>query len=101
MPPQAPIETFKPEVREAFEKYLNTSHKAGKLLMNATCRAFYLQFLSDPDQKMVEPDKHEKSRLYLYTGKPRAINEFCVDNRGQLLHVGLRKGDITRPQAFV
>ncbi len=99
MPPQMPIEAFKPEVREAFEHYLTTSHKAGKLLMNASRRALYLRFLSDPDQKIVETDKHEKSRLY--TEKRRAINEFCVDNRGQLLHVGLKKGDITRPQAFV
>ncbi len=86
-------------MREAFEQYLNTSNKAGKLLMNATRQALYLRFLSDPDQKIVEADKYEKSRLY--TEKRRAINEFCIDNKGQLLHVGLKKGDITRPQAFV
>ena len=74
MPPQMPIEAFKPEVRETFEHYLTTSHKAGKLLMNASRRALYLRFLSDPDQKIVETEKHEKSRLY--TEKSRAINEF-------------------------
>ncbi len=99
MPPQTPIEAFKPKVREAFEQYLNTSHKAGKLLMDATRRALYLRFLSDPDQKIVKADKHEKSRLY--TKKRRAINECCIDNKGQHLHVGLKKRDITRPQAFV
>ncbi len=99
MPPQTSMETFKLEVWEAFEQYLNTSHKAGKLLINATCRALYLRFLSDPDQKIVKPDKHKKSRLY--TEKRGAINEFWIDNRGQLLHVGLRKKDITRPQTFV
>ncbi len=70
MPPQTSIEAFEPEVREAFQQYLNTSHRAGKLLMNATCRALYLEFFSDLDQKIVEPDKHEKSRLY--TEKRRA-----------------------------
>ncbi len=67
--------------------------------MNATRRALYLRFLSDPDQKIVKPDKHEKSCLY--TEKRRAINEFCIDNRCQLFHVSLRKRDITRPQVFV
>ncbi len=80
-------------MREAFEQYLNTLHKAGKLLMNATRQALYLRFLFDPDQKIVKPDKHKKSRLY--TKKRRAINEFCIDNRSQLLHVDLRKEDIT------
>ncbi len=64
MPPQTLIEVFKPGVREAFEKYLNTSHKARKLLMNATRQTLYLRFLSDPEQKIVKPDKNEKSRLY-------------------------------------
>ena len=67
--------------------------------MNATCRTLYLQFLSNPDQNIVEPDSHEKSRFY--TEKRRAIKKFCIDNRGRLLHVGLRKEDITRPQAFI
>ena len=66
--------------------------------MNSTCRTLYLQFFSNPDQKIVKPDKREKSRFY--TEKRRAINEFCIDNEGQLLHVGLRKQKITRPQAF-
>ena len=95
MPPQTPIEAFKHEVQEVFEQYLNTSHKAGKLLINATHWALYLRFLPDPDQKIVEPDKHEKSRFY--TEKRQAIKELCIDNRGQLLHVSLRQGGITRP----
>ncbi len=99
MLPQTPIEAFKPEVRETFEQYLNTSYEAGKLLMNATRQAFYLQFLSDPDQKTLEPDKHEK--FCLYTKKRRAINEFFIDNKSQLLYICLRKGDITQSQAFV
>ena len=57
--------------------------------MNAICQAHYLRFFSDLNQKIVEPDKYEKSRFY--TKKQPAINEFCIDNRGQLLHVGLRK----------
>ena len=93
------MKVFKAEVREAFEQYLNTSYKAENLLMNTTRQALYLQFFSDLDQKIVEPDKHKESRLYIE--KHRAINEFCIHNRGQLLHVCLRKGDITRSQAFV
>ena len=89
MPSQTPIEAFKPEVQEAFEQYLNILYKAWKLLMNATRRAFSLGFLSDPDQKIVKPDKHEKSRFY--TEKRQAINEFFIDNRSQLLHVGFKK----------
>ena len=99
MPPQTTIKIFKPEVQKAFEQYSNISHKAGKLLMNATRRAVYLQFFSDSDRKIVERDKHEKSRLY--NKKRQAINEFCFDNRGPFLHVGSRKEDITRSQAFV
>ncbi len=98
MPLQTPIEAFKPEVQKAFEQYPRTSYEAEKLLMNAPRRTFYLQFFSNPDQKIVEPDKHEKSRFY--TEKCRVINEFCIDNDGQLLHVGLRKRDVTQPQAF-
>ncbi len=86
-------------MQEAFDQYLNTSHKDEKLLMNATRRAIYLQFLSDPDHKIVEPDKYEKTRLQ--NKRSQAINEFCINNRGHLLHVGLRKKDITWPQAFV
>ena len=99
MPPQTPIKVFKPEVREAFEQYLNSSHKAVKLLMNTTRQELYLRFFSDQDQKIFELDKYEKSRFY--TQKCRAINKFCIDNRGQLFHVGMRNGDITRPQAFL
>ena len=32
--------------------------------MNATRQTLYLRFLSDPEQKIVKPDKNEKSRLY-------------------------------------
>ncbi len=99
MPPYTPIEAFKPEVREPFEQYLISSHKTENLLMNATRRALYLQFFSDPDQKIFEPDKHEEFRFY--TKKCRAINKFCIDNRGQLLLVNLRNKDITRLKAFV
>ncbi len=99
MPPQTPIDVFKLEVQEAFEQYLNTSYKPGKLLMNAARRAIYRRFFSDPDQKITKLDKHEKFRFY--TEKHRAINRFCIDNGGQLLHFGLRKRDITRQQAFV
>ncbi len=98
MAPQTPIDAFKPEVQEACQQYLNILNKTGKLLMNATRRALYLQFLYDPDQKTVELDKYEKSRFF--PENLQAINEFCFDNSGQLLHVGLRKKDITRPKAF-
>ena len=80
MPPQIVIEAFKPGVREAFEQYFNSSYKAEKLLMNATCQMLYLRFFSDPDHKIVKAAKHEKSRFYIK--KRRAINEFCLDNRG-------------------
>ena len=88
-----PIEAFKPEVQETFDHYLTTSYKARKFLINAFYHAHYLQFFSDPDQKIVEIDKYKK--FHLNTKKRQAINEFCVNNKGQLLHIGLKKRDIT------
>ena len=67
--------------------------------MNATKRVQYLLFLADPEQKITEKDKAEKKRLH--EEKRWAIKEFCVDSRRQLLHVAQKKGDITKPQAFV
>lgn len=39
MPPQDPVRAFTPEVRRAFEAYLNEISKSGKALMSATKRA--------------------------------------------------------------
>ena len=66
--------------------------------MNATCQTIYIWFLSDPDNKIVEVDNQKKSRLY--TKKHEAINKFCVYNKSLLFYFGLKKRDVTRPQAF-
>lgn len=76
------------------EDYLNEKSESGKLLMNATKRAEYLRYLADPDDKINERDNIEKKGFNAV--KRRAIQEFCVDARGQLLHVGQKKGDITK-----
>ena len=99
MPPQDPVQAFTPEVRAEFEAYLNASCTTNRNLMNATKRAQYLSFLADPEQKITGKDKAEKKRLHAEIR--RAIKEFCVDSRGQLLHIAQKKGDITKPQAFV
>ena len=89
MPPQDPVRAFTPEVRLAFEAYLNEVSKSGKALMNATKRAQYLHFLANPEQKIIEKDKVKRARLH--SEKRRAIKEFCVYSRGQLLHVAQKK----------
>lgn len=71
MPPQEPIRAFAPEVRISFEAYLNEERASARTLMNATKRAQYLQFLANPEQKIVEKDKIEKARLH--SEKRRAI----------------------------
>lgn len=93
------IRAFAPEVRTAFETYLNEERASARTLTNATKRAQYLHFLANPEQKIAEKDKIEKARLY--SEKRRATKEYCVDSRGQLLHVAQKKGDISKPQAFV
>lgn len=67
--------------------------------MNATKRAEYLRYLADPEQKIHETDKVERKRLNSI--KRRVLKEFCMDSRGQLLHIAQKKGDITKPQAFI
>lgn len=99
MPPQDPVQAFTPEVRADFETYLNALCTTNRNLMNATKRAQYISFFADPEQKITEKDKAEKKRLH--AEKRRAIKEFCVDSRGQLLHVAQKKRYITKPQAFV
>lgn len=99
MPPQEPICAFASEVRIAFEAYLNEERALARTLMNTTKRAQYLHFFANPEQKIVEKDKVEKARLH--SEKRWAIKEYCVDSRGQLLHVAQKKGDIRKLQAFV
>ena len=67
--------------------------------MNARKGAQYLLFLAYPERKITEKDKAEKKQLH--TEKRRAIEEFCVNSRRQLLHVTQKKKDITKPQAFI
>ncbi len=86
-------------MRKAFEEYLDNKTESGKTLMNATKRAEYLRYLADPEQKIHETDKVERKRLNAI--KPRVIKEYCMDSRGQLLHIAQKKGDITKPQAFI
>ena len=99
MPLQSPLSSFTPEIRKAFEEYLDNKTESGKTLMNATKRAGYLRYLADPEQKIHETDKVERKRLNSI--KRRVIKEFCMDSRGQLLHIAQKKGDITKPQAFI
>ncbi len=96
---QEPIRAFTPKVRVAFETYFNEEHTSARTLMNATTYAQYLHFLANPEQKIVEKDKIEKGRLH--SEKCRAIKEYCVDSKKQLLNVAPKKRDITKPQAFV
>lgn len=60
MPPQDPVQTFTPEVRAAFEAFLNGSCTTNRNLMSATKRAQYLSFLADPKPKITTKDKAEK-----------------------------------------
>lgn len=98
MLPQTPIETFKLEVQEAFEQHPNTWHKTEKLFINATRQAFYLQLITDLDQKIVKIDKHEKFRFYIQ--KCQVINTFYIHNKSRLLNVGLKKRNIIWRSAF-
>ena len=88
--PQEPIRAFAPEVRIAFEAYLNEERASARTLMNATKRAQYLHFLANPEQNIVEKDKIEKARLH--SEKRRAIKEYCVDSRGQTSACGSEEG---------
>ncbi len=53
MSPQEPICAFAPEVRVAFEAYLNKEHPSGRTSMNATQHAQYLQFFANREQMIV------------------------------------------------
>lgn len=57
--------------------------------MNATKRAEYLRYLADPEQKIHETDKVERKRLNAI--KRRVIKVYCMDSRGQLLHIAQKK----------
>ncbi len=92
---QTPMEAFKLKVREWFKQYLNTSNKTGRLLINKTLWVFYLWFLSDPDLKIIGVDKNWKSCFSIK--KCQAINEWFMNNKGQLFYVILNKKDITQP----
>ena len=61
MPPQDPVQVFTPEVRTAFEAFLNGLCTTNRNFINATKRAQYLLFLADPEQKISEKDKTEKN----------------------------------------
>ena len=98
MLPQDPVQAFTPEVRAAFEAFLNGSYTTNQNLMNATKRVQCFSFLADPEQKITEKDKVEKKRLH--AEKRWVIKEFFVDSRRQLLHVAEKKRDITKTQAF-
>ncbi len=99
MPPQPPLSSFTPGIKKAFEEYLDNKAESGTTLMNATKRAEYLRYLVDPEQKIHKTDKVERNRLNSI--KRRVIKEFCMDSRGQLLHIAQKKKDITKPQAFI
>lgn len=88
-PPREPISAFDPEIRPAFEAYLNEERASVRTSMNATKRVQYLPFPADLEQKIVEKDNIEKARLH--SEKRRAMEEYCVDSRGELLHVAQKK----------
>lgn len=56
---QASFSIVTPEMRKIFEDYLNKISKSGKLLINATIWAEYLQYLADSDTKILKRDKIE------------------------------------------
>ena len=99
MPLQPPLSSFTPEIRKAFEEYLDNKTELEKTFMNATKCAEYLQYLTDPEQKIHKTDKVERKRFNAI--KQRDIKEYCMDFRGQLLYIAQKKGDITKPQAFI
>lgn len=77
MAPQPPVLAFIPKVKKAFEDYLNKKNESGKLLMNAAKRTKYLQYLVDPNAKIIERDKVERKQLNAM--KQKAIQEFCIN----------------------
>ena len=89
MPPQVLVQAFTPEVRVAFDTFLNGSCITNRNLMNATKQAQHLSFLADPERKITEKDKAEKKRLH--AEKRQTIKEFCVDSRRQLLHLAQKR----------
>ena len=99
MSPQPPLSSFTPKIKKAFEEYLHNKAESRTTLMNTTKRAEYLQYLANPEQKIHKTDKVERKQLNSI--KWRVIKEFCMDSRGQLLHIAQKKGDITKPQAFI
>lgn len=97
MPPQNPVCARTPEVRLAFEAYKRNKQDR-KALMNATKRAQYLHFLANSEQKIIEKDKAERARLL--SEKRRAIEDSAWTNEVNFVMLIMKKGDITKPQAF-
>lgn len=99
MPLQEQICAFALKVKVAFKVYLNEERASAKILMNAIKPAQYFYCFANSEQKIVEKDKIQK--IYLHSEMRRAIKEYYIDLRGQLLHMAQKKRDITKPQAFV
>ena len=67
--------------------------------MNAIKRSQHLHFLGNWEEKIFAEDKIENACLH--SENRRAIKEYCVNPRGQLLHLAQKKRDMIKPQAFV
>lgn len=89
MPLQPPLSSFTPEIRKAFEEYLDNKTELEKTFMNATKCAKYLQYLTDLEQKIHKTDKVERKRFNAI--KQRVIKEYYMDFRGQLLYIAQKK----------
>ena len=86
------------KIKKAFEEYLDNKAESGTTLMNAIKRTEYPRYLANPGQKIHKTDKVERKQLNSI--KRQVIKEFCIDFRGQLLHIAEKK-DITKPQTFI
>lgn len=76
-------------LRLASEDYVKKTNESRKLLINVAKRAIYLQWLAELNIKIAERNK--VTRKWMNTVKQRAIQEFCVDAWGYLLHRGQKK----------
>ena len=89
MPPQPPLSSFTPEIKKAFEDYLDNKAEFETTLMNATKHAEYLQYLANPEQKIHKTNKVERKRSNSI--KRQVIKKFSIDFRGQLLYIAQKK----------
>lgn len=90
------VHVFIPEVRVAFEAYLNNVNKLEKTLMNTIKHVQYLYFLANLEQKIIEKNKVERAQIH--AKKCQVIKEFCIDLRRQLRYFAQKKEILPSPK---